>query len=59
LQHGGAYGFVPFGTPPITVPSRARPNYDGGKIQRVDLETGAVTLRYGLRGLRRDQPAGL
>ncbi len=47
-NNGGAYGFVPFdaGHGPITVPSPDRPDYTGGKIQRVDLDTGEVTPLY-------------
>ncbi|MCB1312007.1 MAG: SMP-30/gluconolactonase/LRE family protein [Sedimentitalea sp.] len=58
-NNGGVYSFEPYDpeAPPgsgktpdpareITIPSPVRPNYEGGSIQRVDLETGAVTTLY-------------
>lgn len=55
-NNGGVYSFVPFNTldndpkkdpeHTITIPDPARPNYQGGSIQRVDLETREVTTLY-------------
>lgn len=49
-NNGGIYDFLSVPGPagkPITVPSPIpSKNYTGGKIQRVDLNTGAVTLLY-------------
>ncbi|MEQ6202782.1 SMP-30/gluconolactonase/LRE family protein [Sulfitobacter sp. HNIBRBA2951] len=47
-NNGAAYGFVqmPYGGKTVTVPSPERPDFHGGCIQRVDLETGAVSVLY-------------
>ncbi len=45
-NNGGVYTFVEEPTLKITVPSSERPNYIGGSIQRVDLESGEVTDLY-------------
>lgn len=45
-NNGGVYTFVPFGPDHITVPAPQHPNYIGGSVQRVDLDTGAVTTLF-------------
>ncbi len=47
-NNGGVYSFVPYEHEgvQITVPAPIRPNYKGGSVHRVDLQTGAVTQLF-------------
>jgi len=47
-NNGGVYSFVPYEHEgvEITVPAPIRPNYEGGSVHRVDLESGVVTQLF-------------
>ncbi|MDX8350569.1 SMP-30/gluconolactonase/LRE family protein [Cognatiyoonia sp. IB215446] len=47
-NNGGVYSFVPYEHEgvQITVPAPIRPNYEGGSVHRVDLESGTVTQLF-------------
>ncbi|MDX8354136.1 SMP-30/gluconolactonase/LRE family protein [Cognatiyoonia sp. IB215182] len=47
-NNGGVYSFVPYEHEgvQITVPAPIRPNYEGGSVHRVDLQSGAVTQLF-------------
>ncbi|MFA3916674.1 SMP-30/gluconolactonase/LRE family protein [Ruegeria hyattellae] len=46
-NNGGVYTFIEFGPDRITIPDSKRPDYIGGSIQRVDLQTKKVTELFG------------